>query len=146
VRCAGQGEEVVLAFPYDAAMVSEAKAIGGRYFDRDTRTNVYPFVRLQQVVAFADAHGIHVAPEVRALMPAAARLVLRERRRSQGQAMREAAHPYLSHGLLTVPAWSATVGGACRCPRGAGCARLSQPPLIKSCYPHAAARAGRKPY
>jgi hypothetical protein len=51
VACAGAGKDVKLAFPYDAAMVREAKAIGGRRFDWDTRTNVYPFARLVQVVA-----------------------------------------------------------------------------------------------
>jgi len=47
------------------------KAIGGRHFDWDTRTNVFPFTRLPRVVGFADAHGIDVAPEIRALVPAA---------------------------------------------------------------------------
>ncbi len=74
VRCDGEGEKVVLAFPYDAAMVGEAKAIGGRYFDWNTKTNVFPFARLPQVVALADTHGIGVAQEVRALVPAAARI------------------------------------------------------------------------
>jgi hypothetical protein len=82
VRCDGEGEKVALAFPYDPAMVAAAKAIGGRYFDWETRDNVFPFSRLPQVVAFADDHGIDVAPEVRALLPAAAR-----------QAREEAARP-----------------------------------------------------
>jgi Bifunctional DNA primase/polymerase, N-terminal/SNF2-related domain len=71
VRCDGAGEKVTLAFPYDPAIVDQAKAIKGRYFDWDTKTNVYPFTTLPQVVAFAEAHGIDVAPEVRALVPAA---------------------------------------------------------------------------
>src|SRR5262249_59417019 len=72
VRCDGPGEKVTLAFPFDPAMVDQAKAIKGRYFDWDTKTNVYPFTSLPQAVAFADAHGIDVAAEVRALLPAAA--------------------------------------------------------------------------
>src|SRR5215469_1383248 len=42
VRCAGDGEEVVLAFPYDAAQVGEAKAISGRRFDWGTKTKHLP--------------------------------------------------------------------------------------------------------
>ncbi len=116
----------MLAFPYDSAMVREARAIGGRYFDRGTRTNVYPFTKLRQVVAFADAHGISVAPEIRALVPAAARLERAEA--EQGLATRKAAYLYLSHGLLPVPAWAATADGACCCPRGAACARPGKHP------------------
>jgi hypothetical protein len=113
---------VVLAFPYDAAMVSEAKAIGGRYFDWNTKTSLYPFTRLPWVVAFADKHGIEVAPEVRALVPAADKL---ERR---GLATRDTAYLYLSHGLLPVPAWGITADAACRCPRGRDCARPGKHP------------------
>jgi len=127
VRCAGEGEEVVLAFPYDTAMVSEAKAIAGRHFDWNNRTNVFPFTRLRQVVAFADAHGIDVAPQVRALVPAEA-AQMRQERASLGQAAREAAHLYLSHGLLPVPAWAARDDGACRCPRGHACERPGKHP------------------
>src|SRR5215831_5785370 len=78
VRCDGAGEQVTLAFPYDPAMVDAAKAIKGRSFDWDTKTNVYPFTSLPPAVAFAEAHGIEVAPEVRALVPAAVALVERE--------------------------------------------------------------------
>jgi hypothetical protein len=70
VRCGGAGEKVALAFPYDPAMVDAAKAIKGRSFDWDTKTNTYPFTSLPQIVAFAEAHGIDVAPEIRALVPA----------------------------------------------------------------------------
>ena len=122
VRCEGEGEKVVLAFPYDAAMVSEAKEIGERYFDWNTKTNLYPFTRLPLVVAFADKHGIEVAPQVRALVPAADKL---ERR---GLATRDAAHLYLSQGLLPVPAWGITADAACRCPRGRDCARPGKHP------------------
>jgi hypothetical protein len=121
VHCEGEGEKVVLAFPYDAAMVSEAKAIGERYFDWNTKTNLYPFTRLPQVVAFADKHGIEVAPEVRALVPAADKL-------ERGQATRDAARLYLSHGLWPVPAWGITADAACRCPRGQDCARPGKHP------------------
>ncbi|HET9894596.1 MAG TPA: bifunctional DNA primase/polymerase [Streptosporangiaceae bacterium] len=128
VLCAGTGEDVVLAFPYDAAMVREAKAIGGRRFDWSTRTNVYPFGRLPQVVAFADAHGIDVVPQIRVLVPAADAAGLREAARSSGQEVRDAAHLYLSYGLLPVPAWSVREDGACRCPRGGTCARPGKHP------------------
>jgi hypothetical protein len=126
VHCAAPGEKIVLAFPYDAAMVRDAKAIGERYFDWDTKANVYPFTKLPQVVTFADAHGIPVSPQIRALVPAAARLVRAEA--AQQQATRNAAHLYLSHGLLPVPAWAATADGACRCPRGAACPRPGKHP------------------
>src|SRR5262249_30774017 len=82
VRCDGPGEKVTLAFPFDPAMVDQAKAIKGRYFDWDTKTNVYPFTSLPQIVAFAETHGIDVAAEVRALVPAAS-----------AQAQEEAARP-----------------------------------------------------
>lgn len=48
VRCEGKDAEVVLSFPYDAAMVSEAKAISGRHFDWNTKTNVHPFTRCRK--------------------------------------------------------------------------------------------------
>jgi hypothetical protein len=82
VRCDGEGEQVVLAFAYDPVLVEQVKAIEGRRFDWDTKASVFPFTRLPQVVAFADAHGIGVAPEVRALAGAAA-----------AQAEQEAAQP-----------------------------------------------------
>ncbi len=124
VRCAGAGEDVVLAFAFDAVLVREAKAIGGRRFDWETRTSVYPFSRLEQVVAFADAHGIGVAPQARALAAA----VGQGGAGAAGQATRDAAHLYLSHGLLPVPAWAAQAGGGCRCPRGTGCPRPGKHP------------------
>jgi hypothetical protein len=126
--CAGIGEDVVLAFAYDAAAVREAKAIGGRRFDWETRTNVYPFSRLLQVVEFADAHGIDVAPQVRALVPAADPAVRTDRTGPAGHATRDTAHLYLSHGLLPVPAWAAREDGVCRCPRGTACARPGKHP------------------
>jgi Bifunctional DNA primase/polymerase, N-terminal len=45
-----------------------------------------------------------------------------------GGALRQAAHFYLGHGLLPVPAWGAGPGGSCRCPRGAGCPRPGKHP------------------
>jgi len=169
VRCDGEGEDVALAFPYDAAMVAQARAIEGRRFDRDAGANVFPFTSLPQVVALADAHGIPVPPQVRALLPAArrarqhtappdartsragpvrppnpagARATARPAARaadtaeddgdddpgaSVGPALRDAAHLYLSHGLLPVPGWAASPGGCC-CPRGAGCPRPGKHP------------------
>src|SRR6185437_16828286 len=87
--CIGVGHAVVLAFPYDAAMVREAKVIRGRRFDWETRTNVYPFARLAQVVAFADAHGIGVTARVRALVPAADAVLRQGGTGLAGQATRE---------------------------------------------------------
>ncbi len=126
--CAGVGQAVVLAFPYDAAMVRDAKAIRGRRFDWETRTNIYPFARLAQVVTFADAYGIGVAPRVRALLPAADAVLRQVGTGLAGQATREAAHLYLDHGLRPVPAWAATEGCGCRCPRGTGCGRPGKHP------------------
>jgi len=120
VRCDGAGEKVVLAFAYDAALVEAARAVPGRYFDREMRGNVFPFTRLPEVVALADAYGIGVAAEVRALVPAAARRagaeavrqgvpagVGRDLGAGGGRVLREAAHFYLGYGLLPVPAWAA---------------------------------------
>lgn len=128
VRCAGEGEKVVLAFPYDAALVGEAKAIAGRRFDWDTKTNIFPFDRLPQVVAFADAHGIEVTRQVRALVHSASTRMCQVSAASPALALREAAHLYLRHGLLPVPAWGAGNDGACRCPRGPACARPGKHP------------------
>lgn len=128
VRCAGEGENVVLAFPYDAVLVGEASAIGGRQFDPDTRTNMFPFDRLPQVVAFADAHGIEVTSQVRALVHSAGTRMRQVSAASPARALRRAAHFYLRHGLLPVPAWAAGADGACRCPRGPACARPGKHP------------------
>ncbi len=84
----------MLAFPYDAAMVSQAKAIEGRRFDWTTKTNVYPFGRLPQVVEFAEAHGIDVAAEVRALVPMAAQQMPRQPGVGGSRQTRDAAHLY----------------------------------------------------
>lgn len=78
VRCDGAGEQVILAFPYDPELVSQAKAIKGRSFDWDTKDNVYPFTSLPQVAALAEAHGIDIAAETRALVPIAAAMVEQE--------------------------------------------------------------------
>jgi Bifunctional DNA primase/polymerase, N-terminal len=126
VRCDREGDRVVLAFPYDLAMVTGAKAISGRSFDWTTKTNLYPFAQLPQVLAFAEAHGIEVTPQVRALVSVAAGLARQEL--NHGQAIRDAAHLYLSHRLLPVPAWAATPEGSCCCPRGTDCARPGKHP------------------
>ncbi|HET9894611.1 MAG TPA: bifunctional DNA primase/polymerase [Streptosporangiaceae bacterium] len=128
VRCAGIGESVVLAFPYDPVLVREARDIGERRFDWNIRASVYPFTRLGQVVAFADAHGIEVSPQVRELVPPAGRPAPLVAAGVRGQATRDAAHLYLRHGLLPVPAWGARGNGACRCPHGAACARPGKHP------------------
>jgi Bifunctional DNA primase/polymerase, N-terminal len=126
--CAGVGQDVVLAFPYDAGMVQEAKAIRGRRFNWETRTNVYPFARLGQVVAFADTHGIGVTDRLRSLVPAADAVLRQDGVGPAGQATRDAAHLYLDHGLWPVPAWAARDDGGCRCSRGTGCARPGKHP------------------
>jgi Bifunctional DNA primase/polymerase, N-terminal len=128
VRCQGAGATVVLAFPYDAAMVSQAKAIEGRRFDWTTKTNVYPFGRLPQVVEFADAHGIDVPAEVRALVPVAAQHVRRRSGVGRARETRDTAHLYLGHGLLPVPGWAVRDDGTCRCPRGTACPRPGKHP------------------
>src|SRR5579864_3108243 len=63
VHCDGEGEDVAIAFLYDAAMVARARALEGRRFDWDAGANVFPFTSLPQVVALADAHGIPVPPQ-----------------------------------------------------------------------------------
>jgi hypothetical protein len=45
-----------------------------------------------------------------------------------GRALRQAAHFYLGHGLLPVPAWAARADGSCCCPRGADCPRPGKHP------------------
>ena len=73
VRCDGAGENVALAFPYDPAMVDEAKAIKGRRFDWDTKTNAYPFTSLPAVIVLRRRpRHRRLTAEVRALVPAAA--------------------------------------------------------------------------
>jgi hypothetical protein len=42
--------------------------------------------------------------------------------------LRRAAHHYLDHGLLPVPAWAAAASGQCCCPRGADCPRPGKHP------------------
>jgi hypothetical protein len=46
----------------------------------------------------------------------------------RGQALRQAAHLYLGHGLLPVPGWGVTTGGGCCCPRGRACPRPGKHP------------------
>ncbi|HEY3035151.1 MAG TPA: bifunctional DNA primase/polymerase [Streptosporangiaceae bacterium] len=45
-----------------------------------------------------------------------------------GQALRQAAHLYLGHGLQPVPGWAAKANGECCCPRGADCPRPGKHP------------------
>ncbi len=71
VLCDGDGEPVVLSFPYDPTLVATARKIKGREYRADynghSKVNVYPFTSLGSVCAFADAHGITYPPEVAAL-------------------------------------------------------------------------------
>ena len=128
VRCEGAGARVVLAFPYDVAMVSRAKAIGGRHFDWSTKTNVYPFLRLPQVVEFADEHGIDVPQEVRVLVSVAAQQVRRQPGGDRARLVRDTARLYLGYGLLPVPGWAVREDGICRCRRGSACPRPGKHP------------------
>lgn len=71
VKCEDEGAEVILGFPYDPAMVAEARNIVGRRYEGSDKTNRYPFSSLPLVIAFADKHGIEVTPEVRVLIEVA---------------------------------------------------------------------------
>jgi hypothetical protein len=72
IRCSGEGEEIVLAFPYNAGMVAESRNIPGRQYNGADKTNSFPFTSLPEVVAFADKHGIPVQTELRAMVAIAA--------------------------------------------------------------------------
>lgn len=62
-----EDDRVRLAFAYDADLVAKAKAIPGRRYDGETRSNTYPLSSLPAVVGFASNVGIDVAPEVLAV-------------------------------------------------------------------------------
>ena len=62
------------------------------------------------------------------LVPAAEAGRSEGKARTAGQETRDAAHLYLSYGLLPVPAWAVRENGACRCPRGIACARPGKHP------------------
>lgn len=61
------GDRLVLAFPYDEAMIAEVKAIPGRRWDSETRTWTFPLSAVATVRAFAEAHGIAVDPGIGAV-------------------------------------------------------------------------------
>lgn len=75
VICEGEGEEVILGFPFNWDLVAEAKKITGRKYEElykgYKKINRYPFASLPLVIAFADKHGIEVTPEVRILVEVA---------------------------------------------------------------------------
>lgn len=71
VLCAGENQPVILSFPYDPAMVDEARRIPGRRYhgtyEGHEKVNVYPFASLGAVLDFAEAHDIPVPGELTAL-------------------------------------------------------------------------------
>ena len=67
VRCDGDGEDVILAFPYNPELVAGCRKIDGRGYDGATKANVFPFASLPAVISLAAAHGIEVTADVRAL-------------------------------------------------------------------------------
>ena len=72
LRCDGDGEQVTLAFPYDPGLVDACRTVPGRRYDDAAKANVFPFTSLPAVIELADAHGIEVTPDVRALPAIAA--------------------------------------------------------------------------
>ena len=72
LRCDGDGEQVILAFPYDPDLVAGCRAIEGRQYDGAAKANVFPFTSLPAVVELAARHGIEVTADVRALAAIAA--------------------------------------------------------------------------
>ena len=72
VRCDGDGDQVTLAFPCDPDLVAVCRTINSRRYDGATKTNVFPFTSLPQVMGLATAHGIEVTADVRALAAIAA--------------------------------------------------------------------------
>lgn len=71
VLCEGEGEQIILGFPYDPALVAEARDLPGRAYDDATKTNRYPFTSLPEVTEFADKYEIPVPQELRPLVPIA---------------------------------------------------------------------------
>ena len=67
LRCDGDGEQVILAFPYDPDLVAGCRTIEGRRYDGARKANVFPFTSLPAVAELAARHGIEVTPDVRAL-------------------------------------------------------------------------------
>ena len=72
LRCDGEGEQVILAFPYDPDLVAGCRAIEGRRYDGASKANVFPFTSLPAVIELAAGHGIEVTADVRALAAIAA--------------------------------------------------------------------------
>lgn len=64
------GTTVALSFPYDEELIEESRAIPGRSYDRETKSNHYPLASLSTVIVFADRHGITVDDETRTLAAA----------------------------------------------------------------------------
>lgn len=72
VACEGEGQEVLLKFPFTVmSMTAQAKAIAGHRQRKDyaghSQVFTYPFWSLPAVTAFADKYRIQVSSDVRAL-------------------------------------------------------------------------------
>jgi hypothetical protein len=72
LRCDGEGEQVTLAFPYDPGLVDACRKIPGRRYDGAAKANAFPFTSLPAVIELAEAHGIEITADVRALAVMAA--------------------------------------------------------------------------
>ena len=59
--------QVRVGFPYDEHLVALSRAIPGRRYDAQSRTNVYPLTSLPAVIGFATRADILVDPEVLAI-------------------------------------------------------------------------------
>ena len=134
----------------NAAMVERVKAAGGRVLVFDLPCTRPGCPRLQPhhthgtsgCARLAEQAGLPVehyqAPAADGAQPPAGRTpppsapggtgAGGEGGAARGRALRQAAHLYLGHGLLPVPGWGATAGGACACPRGAACPRPGKHP------------------
>jgi hypothetical protein len=89
------GNRVALGFSYNATMVTEAREIRGRMFNRNTKANEYPLSSLLAVLAFADRHEIPVDPEVYPLIEEAERQAALAAAEAEAAAAAEAARPHV---------------------------------------------------
>ncbi len=62
VRCDGDGDQVTLAFPCDPDLVAACRTINGRRYDGATKTNVFPFTSLPQVMGLATSTPRSIRP------------------------------------------------------------------------------------
>ncbi|AYE99528.1 hypothetical protein C0J29_31680 (plasmid) [Mycobacterium paragordonae] len=62
-----EDQRVLLAFPFDEALVAAARVIAGRRYDGARKVNSYPLSSLPAVVGLATGAGIDIAPEILAV-------------------------------------------------------------------------------